>query len=103
MDTEFLQQLNSFIVSAKAATYVGSGEHTPPCRPGSHDLAFFPGGLVLPGQLLRRTGFHWRGGGLLLRQTRLGHELLRPHPYAGHDPAGAGGPGHQGELIQVVH
>ena len=40
MDTEFLKHLNSFIVSAKAATYVGSGEHAPSCRPGSHDLGF---------------------------------------------------------------
>ena len=35
-----LQQLNQFIVKAKAATYVGSGEEIKPCRTGSHDLKF---------------------------------------------------------------
>ncbi|MBN2116947.1 MAG: hypothetical protein JW730_10260 [Anaerolineales bacterium] len=30
--------LEAFIVHAKAATYVGNGEHTTSCRPGSHDL-----------------------------------------------------------------
>jgi hypothetical protein len=32
--------LYDFIVRAKAATYVGGGEHAPACRPGSHDLKF---------------------------------------------------------------
>ena len=36
-------ELNTFIVRAKAATYVGSGEHTMPSRPGSHDLRFTDG------------------------------------------------------------
>jgi Domain of unknown function (DUF5680) len=40
VDTE---QLNAFIVRAKAATYVGSGDHVNPCRPGSHDLRFKDG------------------------------------------------------------
>ena len=31
-------ELNAFIVHAKAASYVGDGEHAPPCRTGSHDL-----------------------------------------------------------------
>jgi hypothetical protein len=35
-----IEDLNAFIVRAKAATYVGDGEHVPPCRPGSHDLRF---------------------------------------------------------------
>ena len=43
MDNEFLQGLNAFIVRAKAATYVGDGEHAPSCRPGSHDLKFTDG------------------------------------------------------------
>ena len=34
------QALYDFIVRAKTATYVGSGEHAPACRPGSHDLKF---------------------------------------------------------------
>ena len=37
------QALHDFIVRAKAATYVGDGEHTPACRPGSHDLQFTDG------------------------------------------------------------
>jgi hypothetical protein len=35
-----LDELNTFIVRAKAATYVGNGEQVPPCRTGSHDLRF---------------------------------------------------------------
>ena len=35
-----LQELNAFIVKAKAATYVGDGEKAESCRPGSHDLIF---------------------------------------------------------------
>ena len=33
-------ELNAFIVLAKAATYVGDGEQVEPCRLGSHDLRF---------------------------------------------------------------
>ena len=36
-------QLHAFIVRAKAATYVGGGQRSPSCRPGSHDLAFTEG------------------------------------------------------------
>lgn len=35
-----IHELNAFIVRAKAATYVGDGEHVSPCRTGSHDLGF---------------------------------------------------------------
>ena len=35
--------LLDFIVLAKAATYVGDGQHTASCRPGSHDLQFSDG------------------------------------------------------------
>jgi len=38
-----IEALQAFIVRAKAATYVGNGEHTPPCRTGSHDLRFREG------------------------------------------------------------
>lgn len=34
------EQLDEFIVKAKAATYVGGGVKSPSCRPGSHDLQF---------------------------------------------------------------
>ena len=37
------QSLYDFIIRAKAATYVGGGEHAPACRPGSHDLKFKDG------------------------------------------------------------
>ena len=39
-----LDQLNDFIVKAKAATYVGDGKKEDrSCRPGSHDLRFSDG------------------------------------------------------------
>jgi hypothetical protein len=38
-----LGELTSFIVRAKAATYVGDGEQVTPCRPGSHDLRYSDG------------------------------------------------------------
>jgi hypothetical protein len=38
-----IDELNAFIVRAKAATYVGDGEHIESCRPGSHDLRFTDG------------------------------------------------------------
>jgi len=38
-----VDELAAFIVRAKAATYVGGGEHADPCRPGSHDLRFSDG------------------------------------------------------------
>lgn len=36
-------ELHSFIVRAKAATYVGEGTNIPSCRPASHDLQFVEG------------------------------------------------------------
>lgn len=38
-----LDVLNTFIVRAKAATYVGDGEQAAPSRAGSHDLRFADG------------------------------------------------------------
>jgi Domain of unknown function (DUF5680) len=38
-----IDQLIAFIVRAKAATYIGSGEHIASCRTGSHDLQFHKG------------------------------------------------------------
>lgn len=40
MEGVSLEQLEAFIVEAKAATYVGGGRESEPCRPGSHDLRF---------------------------------------------------------------
>ncbi len=38
-----ISELNSFIVRAKARTYVGGGEHVTSSRLGSHDLRFIDG------------------------------------------------------------
>lgn len=38
-----LTELHSFIVRAKAATYVGGGAKIASCRPASHDLQFVEG------------------------------------------------------------
>jgi hypothetical protein len=35
-----IDELNAFIVRAKAATYVGNGKHVSSCRRGSNDLLF---------------------------------------------------------------
>jgi hypothetical protein len=40
---EMIDQLNDFLVRAKAATYIGSGREIVSCRPGSHDLEFCEG------------------------------------------------------------
>jgi hypothetical protein len=37
------QSLHDFIIRAKAATYVESGQPAPACRPNSHDLKFADG------------------------------------------------------------
>lgn len=46
MKSALLHQLEAFIVKAKAATYVGSGEESPSCRPASHDLQFREGDFL---------------------------------------------------------
>jgi hypothetical protein len=43
MDASLLDQLHTFIVRAKQATYVGSGQKLLPYRLGSHDLQFIDG------------------------------------------------------------
>jgi len=43
IDPGFLETLHTFIVRAKAATYVGDGQPAQACRPGSHDLKFSDG------------------------------------------------------------
>ncbi len=45
--------LNSFIVEAKANTYVGGGSPAPACRTGSRDIGLARR-LALSRQLLRR-------------------------------------------------
>ncbi len=41
-----LDQLNAFIVRAKAATYMGGGQPSLSHRPGSHDLEFHDGAFA---------------------------------------------------------
>jgi len=43
MDASLLDQLNTFIIRAKQATYVGGGQKLLPYRLGSHDLQFIEG------------------------------------------------------------
>ncbi len=44
MESQFSwQQLEGFIVRAKAATYVGDGQKAESCRSGSHNLKFWEG------------------------------------------------------------
>jgi hypothetical protein len=43
MDNNYQQTLYTFIVKAKAASYVGGGQHVASCRPESHDLEFKDG------------------------------------------------------------
>ena len=38
-----LDNLHDFILTAKAATYIGDGHSAPSCRPASHDLAYQAG------------------------------------------------------------
>jgi Domain of unknown function (DUF5680) len=40
---EMIDQLNDFIVRAKAATYIGGGREGTSCRSGSHDLEYNEG------------------------------------------------------------
>ncbi len=42
-----LHALEAFILAAKAATYVGGGAPVESCRPGSHDLAYEAGLIVI--------------------------------------------------------
>ncbi len=46
MDTFTLEQLHTFILHAKAATYIGSGAQSPSTRPASHDLRFSAGNFA---------------------------------------------------------
>ncbi len=52
-----IQALQAFIVNAKAATYVGNGEHASPCRLGSHDLRFTEGDWVYHDSYFGGTDF----------------------------------------------
>ena len=57
MSNYTLQDLNQFIVRAKAATYVGSGQKLLPYRLGSHDLQFFDGDWAYHDSYLGQNDF----------------------------------------------
>ena len=46
MDELSLEQLEAFIITAKAATYAGNGKRAEPTRPGSIDLSYEDGDLL---------------------------------------------------------
>jgi hypothetical protein len=52
-----LDQLNTFIVHAKAATYVGGGPKNLSRRPRSHDLEFHEGAFAYPDSYLGGSDF----------------------------------------------
>ncbi len=57
MTTVDLNTLHAFIVRAKAATYVGSGQNLLPYRLGSHDLQFFDGDWAYHDSYLGESDF----------------------------------------------
>ncbi len=57
MDILFLKTLNAFVVRAKQATYVGSGQKLLPYRLGSHDLQFFDGDWAYHDSYLGESDF----------------------------------------------
>ena len=85
MTTLDLNALYTFIIRAKAATYVGSGQKLLPYRLGSHDLQFFDGDWAYHDSLSGRERFHRRRDRLLSAAGRVGDELLRVHPPARSD------------------
>ncbi len=57
MTTLDLNVLHAFIIRAKAATYVGSGQKLLPYRLGSHDLQFFDGDWAYHDSYLGESDF----------------------------------------------
>ena len=77
-----LTELHSFIVRAKAATYVGSGAKIPACRPGSHDLKFVDGDWAYLDSYFGGTDFIgeeavWYAGNPVWAMNYYGY-ILRP-------------------------
>ena len=66
MDTVPIDDLEGFIVRAKAATYAGDGAHVPPYRQGSQDLLFVDGDFSYHDSYVGGTDFagqevvYWR-------------------------------------------
>ncbi len=77
-----LVALEAFIVRAKRATYVGSGEPTAPSRAGSHDLTFVDGDWSYRDSYFGGTDFHgqevvWHRGEPVWAMSYYGY-VLRP-------------------------
>jgi hypothetical protein len=92
MDDKFKHSLHDFIVRAKAATYVGGGQHSPSCRPGSHDLQFNDGEWSYLDSYFGGTDFIgeeavWHAGKTVWAMNYYG-TILRPELIT---PAEAGG------------
>ena len=77
-----LADLEAFIVRAKRATYVGSGEAAAPSRAGSHDLVFADGDWGYRDSYFGGTDFHgqevvWHRGEPVWAMSYYG-TILRP-------------------------
>lgn len=57
MDASLLDQLHTFIIRAKQATYVGGGQKLLPYRLGSHDLQFIEGNWAYHDSYLGENDF----------------------------------------------
>jgi hypothetical protein len=82
-----IDDLNAFIVKAKRATYVGSGERAEPSRLGSHDLTFQDGGWSYRDSYLGDTDFLgqeavWLKGEPVWAMSYYGY-ILRPDLFDG--------------------
>ena len=103
MDNETLKKLNYFIVKAKAATYVGGGARGAACRPGSHDLEFADGDWSYLDSYFGGRDFIGEEVVYFQENTRMGHELLWPHPARRPDHARPGRGSDQGQPVRTVH
>ena len=101
MDASLLDQLHTFIIRAKQATYVGSGRKLLPYRLGSHDLQFIEGDWAYHDSYLGENDFigeeavyhkqkvvwamNYFGRILAPRQDHLrrsrGDDQVQPHPH----------------------
>jgi Domain of unknown function (DUF5680) len=82
-----IDDLNAFIVKAKRATYVGSGERAEPSRLGSHDLTFQDGDWSYRDSYLGDTDFLgqeavWLKGEPVWAMSYYGY-ILRPDLFDG--------------------
>ena len=81
------QDLNAFIVRAKANSYVGNGEKSFAYRPGSHDIQYHEAGLAYLDSYFGSTDFlgqevAYRDGSPIWAMNYYGR-ILRPDLYNG--------------------